>query len=102
MCDKGIWHEARDPHSGGIYWYNPSTRESTHVGAPKPSHVAAPRPVPVKSEPNAPAQQQGDKKNARLPASIAWKKVLDPETKLHYWWNTSTDAVTYAGAPQPF
>lgn len=31
-----LWQEVTDPRSGLTYWWNRSTDETTHVGAPKP------------------------------------------------------------------
>ncbi|KAI8472852.1 MAG: hypothetical protein J3K34DRAFT_519399 [Monoraphidium minutum] len=35
-ANTGPWKKARDPKTGGSYWWNPSTGAATPVGAPRP------------------------------------------------------------------
>merc|ERR1719263_2447675 len=40
------WQAVQDPQSGGTYWWNKQTNETTHVGAPKPvANQASPPPA---------------------------------------------------------
>uniref|UniRef100_A0A7S3Y843 WW domain-containing protein n=1 Tax=Lotharella globosa TaxID=91324 RepID=A0A7S3Y843_9EUKA len=72
---RAVWTPVEDEKTGGIYWWNEETDETTEVGAPKPSTYN------LSQDP--------------------WEEVKDPHTGQSYWWNRITDETTAIGEPKP-
>ena len=70
------WTAVQDKETGGVYYWNRSTNETTAVGAPKP----------------------GTRDTA---SRQAWIPVQDKATGGIYHWNPSTNETTAVGAPNP-
>jgi len=72
---RAVWTPVEDEKTGGIYWWNEETDETTEVGAPKPTTYT------LSQDP--------------------WEEVKDPHTGQSYWWNRLTDETTAIGEPKP-
>ncbi len=84
------WTEVTDKITGGVYYWNRSTGETTPVGEAKPTgmyRTAQPAGGMVTAQPTAPAE--------------VWTAVTHPTSGGVYYWNQATGETTAVGEPKP-
>ena len=88
-ADPDPWTEVTDKITGGVYYWNKSTGETTPVGEARPTSMyrTAPAGEVVVTQSTAPAE--------------VWTAVTHPTSGGVYYWNQATGETTAVGEPKP-